>query len=282
MRLLTALIFIFFVFQLAYAQDQKDNGNKRYTGLQSIRLGSVEYKLFNAIFTAKKFDGFETLNSRSTYFNAYSQLLLGLKKDFAIGFDLVYHSRVENDFYKNTPFSPLNFRKENSYTLNRETQDSLSNSSDMLLQKRSIHGLSQFGPKVRFKPIKKFKNLALQQTLYIPLNKKLESNWISFTQFFYEHYFTSDWHLFSEVSLWARFGNEFNPSFFAKAFINYFPGNKWTFYATTTNFYEYGGGLKYLISPNFEIELLSTIFLPLERFGGDRNRSFNLGLRWSK
>lgn len=264
------------------AQVQNPDEPKRYTGLQSLRLGSVEYKLFHSLFTTKKFDGFEHLNSRSSFYNAFSQLLLGIKSDFAVGFDLVYHSRIENDFYKNSPFSTLQFRTEKGFVFNPEQQDSLQNSDGDLMERNAIHGISYLGPKVRFKPFKKWKNFAIQKTFYIPLNRELEPNWVSFTQLFYEHYFTSEWHLFSEVSLWARFGNGFNPSFFAKGFLNYFPGNKWTFYLTTTNLFEYGGGFKYLITPNFEVEVLSTAFIPLPQFGGSRNSTFNIGVRWSR
>lgn len=281
MKVLLHIALFLLAFSLC-AQEETTDQSKRYTGLQSLRLGSVEYKLFNALYTTRKFDGFSELNSRSSYFNAYSQLLIGIKKDFAVGFDLVYHSRIENAFHRNSPFNTLNFSEESNHNINLDTRDSLQHADGFLLETRSVHGISQLGPKVRFKPIKKLKNLAVQQTLFIPLNKDLEPNWVSFTQLFYEHYFTSEWHLFSEVSLWARFGNEFNPSFFAKGFLNYFPGNKWTFYATTTNLYEYGGGLKYLITPNFEVELLSTVFIPLKQLGGNRNSTFNIGFRWSR
>ena len=288
MRISFILFVIVLFIQASYGQEPR-----RYAPTQLLKF---EYKIFNSLYTTKKFDGFSNLNSRSSYFNTYGQLLFGTGPNWALGTDIVYHARLENDLEEHSPFTVLRFKEERKYSLrscdhintsqgpfcSQTFSDTLRNGSFQTLRTESVQGISYLGPKFRWKPFKKLEKFAVQQTLYIPLQKRLDQNWVSFTQLFFEHFIRHDIHLFAELSFWNKFtSSTFEPNVFAKLFLSYFAGNDWTLYATTSIPVEYGLGLKYLINPQLEIELLSTVFIPFEWYNSNRASTFNFGFRYS-
>lgn len=265
----------------------------RYRASSLIPVGSSEAKLFNAIYTQKQYDGFKKLNSRSTYFSAFAQYLYGLNNHVNIGGDLVFRSSVVNDLHSSSPFKVLqfqNFSEVSSFPCDDGSQngncndfsptDSLRNLGGDILTTSGNIGLSHIGPKIKFNPIKKWLNISLQQTFFIPIQKKVDGQWISFTQIFYDRPFGRRSQLFVEASLWAPVSPQvqLNPIF--KFFYSYFPTQRLTFYAMVSVPAEYGLGSKYLLTDNFEIEVLYSYYLPLEfAVGETRPRTFNLGMR---
>lgn len=273
-----------------------------YRASQLIPKGSNELKLFNSLYTQRMKDGFDNFNSRSTYYSMFGQYLRGINSNLNLGFDFVIRSNLLNDLDGNSPFNTLRFQKYNRFnTFNcneggfnlannspchnapgspENSLDSLRNADGNILETTSDFGFASFGPKFKINPIKKWKNLTWQQTLYIPIQKSVDGNFISFTQIFYDKPIGSKSQLFIEASAWTLIAPNFRNSFFFKVFYSYFPTRRWTVYAMATIPNEAGIGSKYFITPNLEIELLYTRYNTLGFGTRDIQPStFNLGLR---
>ena len=158
--------------------------------------------------------------------------------------------------------------------------DSLRRADGIPLTTRARIGLAHFGPKFKITPVKKWSRLSWQQTFYIPIQKQVDGQWISFSQFFYDRSVGSRFQLFAEVNLWTTVAPQFKVFPAAKIFYSYFPNNWWTIYAMASVPAEYGLGTKLQIQPQLELELLYTHYLPVEFLVGEaRPRTFNLGIR---
>jgi Protein of unknown function, DUF547 len=280
---------------------KKYNQPQRYFASALIGRNSIELKVFNSMYTEKRFDGFEKFNTRSTYLSTFIQFLYGLNKNINIGGDIVIKSNVVNDLASSFPTEALSFKNFSTYqtidctnpdvnissfstckenTLHRF--DTLRHADGRVIQTRSAAGLAHIGPKFKFNPIKRLPNISLQQTLYIPIQKSVDGQFISFTQLFYDQPIKNHSQLFVEASLWTPVSPEFRISPFLKVFYSYFPTNKWTVYAMASIPQEIGAGTKYFITPNLEIEFLYTYYLPIDYFLGDkRPMTFNIGFRYS-
>ena len=286
-----------------YTPSNKKTLIQPYRASTLLYQQQFELKIFSSLYTQRSFDGFNTLNSRSTYFSSFVQLLLGTNRNLNYGVDLVYKSNVLNDFSGSSPFNALLFRQNEAYQTfpcndsqfnhglgsncfnegPEHERDTLQNSAGEALKTRSSIGLGHIGPKIKFNPIKKWKDLTLQQTLYIPIQKKVDGSWVSFSQLFFDKPIGSQFQLFAEVGLWTTIHPNFRINDFYKIFFSYFPTKRWTIYAMTSLPAEYGMGAKFFITKNLEIELLYTHYLPIESVVGfNRPNTFNLGFRFSK
>ena len=205
----------------------------------------------------------------------------------------------------NSPFKALQFRDFSEYqvfscqdpryniasnsicrldpTMYPEQRDSLRDAEGFALETQSRRGWSHFGPKFKFNPIRQWQNLSWQQTFYIPLQKRVDGQWVSFTQFFYDRPVGSHFQLFSEISLWTTVAPDFKVFPAAKLFFSYFPTRRLTLYTMTSVPVEYGLGTKYQLSRQLEVELLYTHYLPVAGLLGDvRPSTFNLGFRFRR
>jgi len=278
----------------------QENIPVRYRATRLLDKRQFELKIFNALYTQKEFNGFDQLNSRSTYFSSFFQYLEGTNRSFNYGFDLVFKANRVHDFPDRSPFRVFDFQEVSRFqTLNcfdtehnisqhpdclisieESDSDTLRSSDGSPLKTEVATGLAHFGPKIKFTPIQKWTSLSLQQTLYIPIKKEVDGQTISFTQLFYDQPIGSRFQLFTEASLWTPIRPQFRIDAFVKIFFSYFPTRRWTVYAMTSIPFEYGAGTKYFLTPNIELELLYTYYAPLERYVGDtRPRTLNFGIR---
>ncbi len=280
--------------------DSNDNP-ERYRASALLKTKTIELKVFNSMYTERRFDGFEKFNSRSTYFSSFIQFLYGWNDKINLGADVVIKSNVVNDFASSFPLEVLNFRNFSTYKSidckdadnnispfsnckenGASRFDTLRQADGQVIQTSSAAGLAHIGPKIKFNPIKKWSSLSLQQTLYIPIQKKVDGQFISFTQLFYDKTIKDHSQFFVEASLWTPITPDFRVNPFFKVFYNYFPTNKWTIYAMTSVPLEIGAGTKYFLTPNLEIEFLYTYYLPIDHFLGDKRPvTFNIGFRYS-
>ena len=274
-----------------------------FRATELLQKGEMEIKVFNSIYTQKNLDGFSQANSRSTYFSIFGQNLFGINEKLNLGFDLVYKSNVINDLAEHSPFEVLRFQNKQQQQvlicdqlgLNVPSNspchldpgmhpiagDSLRNFAGEVLQTSSTIGLSHIGPKFKINPIRKWSNLSWQQTFYIPIQGKVDGQWVSFSQFFYDRAVGSRFQFFSEISLWTTVAPNFRVFPAIKVFYSYFPARRWTFYAMTSIPVEYGLGSKFQVTPKLEMELLYTHYLPIRFLLGDaRPNTFNLGFRY--
>lgn len=252
----------------------KNNTSQPWRSSALYPKGMLEVKIFNNIYTQQSLDGFSDFNSRSTYFSSFTQILYGVNHKLNAGFDIVYKSNVTNDLTSNSPFDALRFRKGIE-------QQQITHFSDTLNTYYN-RGTAWFAPKIKIQPFSKIFSLSMQQTIYIPVNQNIETNYVWFSQFFYDKVLSRKTSMFVEAHLWATIRKDFKSAYFSpnlKAFISYFPTNRWTIYGMLGST-EVGGGMKYLLTPHFELEILLTEFLPYAFNDGRQASTFNLGFRY--
>ncbi len=285
----------------SFAQDNDDFAFYQASSL--YKKGEFELKSFQSLYQQDQKNGFEFTTTRSSYFSSFNQFLFGTDKRFNYGFDVVFKSNLIDATLEQSRFEVLKFSQKERYQLLECTEERAANSpnslcrqfgqqldhdtlrnydGDVLLTKNQI-GLSHFGPKIKFHPVKKWSNVTLQQTLYIPIQKTVDGQTISFTQLFIDKKLNDKNFLFIEASLWTTVAPDFRVLPLFKAFYSYLPTERWTVYAMTTLPVELGLGTKYRLLPGLELEFLYTKYLPIEKILGDRNAmTLNFGVRWTK
>lgn len=245
-----------------------------------LASGYSEIKSFNSIRTQTSTDGFESENSRSTFFSSFTQIYFGADRNLNWGLDFVFKSNLENTLAETSPLRALQFENADSHVL--KNGDTLRNADGKPLQMRANAGLAHIGAKIKFNPVRQLKNLALQQTVYLPIELQTDGRYLSFTQLFYDKSFRNGMQLFVEGDAWLELHPNTRFELFAKLFLFVFPTRRTAIYLTTTIPDEYGLGMKYFISPSLEVELLYT-YLLAEKIATStlQPMSYNLGLRYA-
>ncbi|NNE29385.1 MAG: DUF547 domain-containing protein [Saprospiraceae bacterium] len=240
------------------------------TPSQLIAKGNWEFKSFQALYSEKRKDGFDQFNSRSSFFSSFNQFTYGAGSNLNLGFDLVLKRNFQNDFVSSSPFALFNSDNIQSRV------DTLTNAEGDVLRRQQAQGLSHIGPKVKFKPFSKIPKLTFQQTAYFPIQKSVDGQWVSFSQFFYDQNLGSRASLFLELSFWTVVHPDFNVFPIPRSFISYFPNKYITIYGLVALYGEFGVGTKINLTRRIELELLHSQFL---ENNGKRAQTFNLGVR---
>ena len=302
MNMRTIFFFLFAI--LAFNLSAQDNDDFAFYQASTLyKKGEFELKAFQSLYQQDQKNGFSDYNTRSSYFSSFNQFLFGTDKRINYGFDVVFKSNLIDATLDQSRFEVLKFSQKEHYQLLDCTEERAANSpnsrcradgelvehdtlrnfdGDALLTRNQI-GLSHLGPKIKFHPVKKWSNVTLQQTLYIPIQKHVDGQTVSFTQLFIDKKLNDKNFLFIEASLWTTVAPDFRVLPLIKGFYSYLPTERWTVYAMTTLPVEFGLGTKYRILPDLEIELLYTKYLPIEKILGDRNAmTMNIGVRWTR
>jgi hypothetical protein len=240
--------------------------------------GKFELNTFHTFYNAD----YEQANAK---FSGYGGLFLfsyGVNGRFDVGVDFILKSNRFGDRIGHNPFASLDFQRGED----TESQPGQTISRDW--------GLSQIGPRVRFAPFKKF-SMSFEQAIYfpitgLPVDNTVDPSLFWVTQIFYDHQFNAKFSLFGAVTFWQpiRPGEQFKFQVpYPKLFFSWFTTKRFTLYATTTAFTEWGGGAKFLITPNFEVQALYTYFIPIPGLtelytgtGASNVMSFNIGIRY--
>lgn len=166
-------------------------------------------------------------------------------------------------------------------------------------------GLTSIAPAIKFTPFSNVGNFSIQSALFIPLVDNETENGVFLDQngfiwqnrFFYDYSFAEGkWQLFSELNSELNFGDEAD-SFANNSlrltpglFLSYFPSSKFTVLGLvqhsqlidlgnefSQNFTALGGGVKYQLTDELNIEALYTNFVR----GNDTGlgQTYNIGLR---
>lgn len=167
-------------------------------------------------------------------------------------------------------------------------------------------GLTSIAPAIKFTPFANVNNFSIQSGFFIPLVDNETENGVFLDQngfiwqnrFFYDYSFAQGkWQLFSEINSELNFGDEAD-SFANNSlrltpglFLSYFPSSKFTVLVLaqhsqlldlggnefSQDFTALGGGLKYQLTKELNIEGLYTNFVR----GNDTGlgQTFNIGLR---
>lgn len=244
---------------------------------------TFELNTFHTLYTSNYGD--KKFGSRSSYFSSLFLFSYGISGRFDIGWDFILKSYRANDLFSSSPFRALEFRKG---------VDSVMTPGGSSMQATYDFGLTHLGPRIRFSPFKKI-GLSFEQAFYfpitgIPANNTVDPALYWVTQFYYDKQFNSKFGLFIALTFWQPIvpGQKFKFQVpYLKAFFSWYASKRFTLYATTTSFTEWGGGAKFLITPQFEIQALYTYYVPTPGLaeiytgnGASNVMTFNLGIRY--
>jgi len=178
---------------------------------------------------------------------------------------------------------------------------------DASLDRRTTSGLTSIAPTIKFVPFESVGNFSILSSLSIPLvSDEVDQDTGVFldqkgftwqNRFFFDYTFPGKkWQLFTELNTELNFGDE-EESFANNSlnivpgiFLSYFPSSKFTILVLgqhnqrldlgnnfTQNFTALGGGAKYQLTKELNIETLYTNFVRGENTG--LGETFNIGLR---
>ncbi|WMX15080.1 DUF547 domain-containing protein [Aureispira sp. CCB-E] len=244
---------------------------------------TFELNTFHTLYTSNYGD--KEFGNRGSYFSSLFLFSYGISGRFDIGWDFIFKSYRANDLFNSSPFRALEFRRG---------VDSVVTPGGTKMQAIYDFGLTHLGPRVRFSPFKKI-GLSFEQAFYfpitgIPANNTVDPALYWVTQFYYDKQFNSKFGLFIALTFWQPIhpGQQFKFQVpYLKAFFSWYTTKRFTLYATTTTFTEWGLGAKFLITPQFEVQALYTYYVPIPGLadiytgsGAKNVMTFNLGIRY--
>jgi hypothetical protein len=266
---------------------------QEYTPSILLKKRQWDIKWFNNLYTETEaeFNGVKTDIARNTFFTSTVDIFTGISESNRVNIGLLLEFRSSVVAGRNV-FDVFSFDGE------RGTARS---------------GFTSIAPAIKFNPIKSVSNFTIQTALQIPLvdNESedflpvnnnngvfLDQNgFILQNRFFYDYSFPSgNWQLFTELNTEYNFGDD-NDSFANDSFrltpgvfLSFFPSSKFTVLGLvqysqlidinndfSQDFTAVGGGFKYQLTKELNIETLYTTFVR----GNDTGlgQTFNIGLR---
>jgi hypothetical protein len=285
-RIFPAVLGIIFSLQTAFSQDDIDQPTSnilQYTPSKLIGKGQWDIKWFNNLYTETESTFVEGKQPRQTFFTSTLEVYTGVEsnKRWNLGAILEFRSNV------------VGGRKAlDVFKFDGETGTARS-------------GLTSIAPSVKFVPIASLNNFSIQSSFFIPLVDNETEDGVFLDQkgyiwqnrLFYDHTFASGkWQLFSELNSELSFGDK-EESFANNSlnltpglFLSYFPSTKFTVLALiqhsqrinlgndfAQDFTAVGGGMKYQLTKELNLEVLYTNFVRGNNTG--LGETFNLGLR---
>ncbi|MEW7290113.1 hypothetical protein [Aquimarina sp. 2304DJ70-9] len=275
-----------FVLVVGFAQDQEeDQGSVIQTLTPSKLIGKGQYdiKWFNNLYTQTESTFSEGGEPRQTFFTSTVEAYTGIgnNKRWNLGVILEFRSNVVAD---RDALDVFKFDGESG---------------------TARSGFTSFAPSVKFVPLKSVNNFSVQSSFFIPLVDNESENGVFLDQdgyiwqnrFFYDHTFPGNkFQIFGELNSELNFGEE-EDSFANNSlrltpgvFFSYFPSSKFTVLALAQhselidlgndfdqNFTALGGGAKYQLTNELNIEALYTNFVDGDNTG--LGETFNIGLR---
>lgn len=278
-------ILLLFGATLISAQDTDQQGSniQNLTPSKLIGKGQWDIKWFNNIYTETE-DTFNGDIPRNTFFTSTLDVFTGVGENRRVNLGVLLEFR-SNTIGGRGVFDFLSFDGEEG---------------------TARSGFTSFAPAIKFTPFANVNNFSVQSAFFIPLvdnetenNVFLDQNGFTWqNRFFYDYSFAQGkWQLFTELNTEFNFGNA-EDSFannsirlIPGAFLSYFPSSKFTVLGLLqhiqlvdiggTEFSQdltaYGGGVKYQLTKELNIEGLYTNFFR----GNDTGlgQTFNIGLR---
>lgn len=249
------------------------------SSLLSLRKGGLEFILFNNLYTATY--GKKSLGGRNSYFNSLLTAHYGISDKVDVGFTALFRSIIEDDHFDASPFKTLLFNRNIPNAALRNNNNHFSD-----------FGLSHLGFQARISPFNNF-NMAFEQAILFPIsnlpaNNEVDNNFYSITNIYYYHFFSQKTQLFMALTFWQPFNTVSSPNInppLLRAILNHFTTPSFSFFVTTMYFLEWGCGIKWLLTPNFEVQLMYTYFLPIPSVlepitGSNSIMTYSLGLRY--
>lgn len=257
-----------------------DNGFQPIIVAATMPKGKYELNTFHSIYTAN----YQSSNAKYSGYTGLFFFSYGVNGKFDLGWDFILKSSRFGDKLNRSPFLAMDFQRGVDSTSQADGQ-----------QVFRDYGLSHLGPRVRVSPFKKLP-ITIEQAIYFPISGLPAGNqvdpalyWV--TQIYYDHQFTGGkFSLFGALTFWQpiRTGEPFKFQVpYLKFFFTWFTTKRFTLYATTTSLTEWGGGAKFLLTPQFEIQAMYTYYVPIPGLstiyvgeGASQVQTFNIGLRY--
>ncbi len=277
-----------------YSQDSDDGGSviQNLTPSKLVGPGQWDLKLFNNLYTQTRstFDSEDGI--RQNFFTSTLEAFVGVSPSKRINVGIITEYRANGRDFILDPANPT------------------------VLERRSTSGLTSIAPSIKFVPFAKAANFSILSSISIPLvSQEQDDNGVFLDQdgftwqnrFFYDYTFPGKtWQIFAEVNSEYNFGDEavrnangvtIDGSFANNSlrltpglFVSYFPSSKFTVLGLaqhtelidlgnnfSQNFTALGGGVKYQLTKELNIEALYTNFVRGRDTG--LGETFNIGLR---
>ncbi len=296
-----ALLFLFITAPVLAQDDQdtdQDDGRsniQKFTPSKLIGKGQVDLKFFNNLFTQTESTFVDGDIPRENFFTTTFEAFFGVgaigERDINIGLIAQFRSNTVGD---QGIFDVFNFSGDEN----------------------SRSGLTHIAPSIRIVPFPKLsKSLSYQTALFIPLLDNEVENGVFLAQdsfiwqnrYFFDYVFPGDkWQFFAELNTEYSFGseaefdangNQIDGSFANNSLrlipavvFSYFPSSNFTITGLlqhsqlldfgndfTQNFTAVGGGVKFQLSKELNLEFLYTNFVRGDNTG--LGESYNIGLR---
>ena len=268
---------------IAQDDDSDDDGGSVIQNLTPSKLigqGQWDLKLFNNFFTQNESTFPSDDGIRQNFFTSTLEVFTGVSPTRRVNLGVILEYRANGrDFLQ----------------------------EDGSLDRRTTNGLTSIAPSIKFVPFESVGNFSILSSFSIPLiSDEVDQDTGVFldqkgftwqNRFFYDYTFPGKkWQLFTEINSELNFGDE-DESFANNSlrltpgvFLSYFPSSKFTVLGLvqhtqlldlgndfTQNFTSLGGGVKYQLTKELNVEALYTNFVRGEDTG--LGESFNIGLR---
>jgi len=267
------------------AQDDNQNAAAQGSNIQNltpsklIGKGQWDIKLFNNLYTQNESTFVEDDGLRQNFFTSTLEVFTGVSDSRRVNLGVIAEYRANGrDFIL----------------------------GDGSTERRNTSGLTSIAPSVKVVPFKNVGNFSILSSLSIPLiDSEVDDNGVFLDQkgftwqnrFFYDYTFPGKkWQLFSEINSEYNFGDQ-DESFANNSlrltpgvFLSYFPSSKFTVLVLgqhtelidlgnnfSQNFTALGGGAKYQLTNELNVEVLYTNFVRGRDTG--LGETFNIGLR---
>ncbi|WP_422857764.1 hypothetical protein ACOKFD_09785 [Flagellimonas sp. S174] len=284
-----ALFFLGATLISAQNDDQSGSNIQNLTPSKLIGKGQWDIKLFNNLYTQNESTFAEEDGIRQNFFTSTLEVFTGVSDSKRINVGVIAEYRANG----------RDFILENGST-----------------ERRNTSGLTSIAPSVKIVPFKRVGNFSILSSFSIPLiSQEVDDNGVFLDQdgftwqnrFFYDYTFPGKkWQIFSEINSEYNFGDDavqdengitVEGSFANNSlrltpgiFLSYFPSSKFTVLVLgqhtelidlgnnfSQNFTALGGGAKYQLTDELNVEFLYTNFVRGRDTG--LGETFNIGLR---
>ncbi|MEZ4857487.1 MAG: hypothetical protein R2781_01595 [Flavobacteriaceae bacterium] len=248
-----------------------------------IAKGQFDVKWFNNLYTETKSTFAEGKQPRQTFFTATLEGYTGVSENRRVNVGLILEAR-SNVIAGRGALEVFEFDGESG---------------------TARSGFTSIAPAIKVVPFATLNNFSVQSAFFIPLVENEVENGVFLDQkgftwqnrFFYDYTFPGDtFQIFTELNTEFNFGDK-NESFANNSlnlipgvFFSYFPSSNFTILALaqhnqrldlgnnfTQDFTALGGGAKYQLTPQLNLEVLYTNFVRGNNTG--LGETYNLGLR---
>ncbi len=267
-------------------KERRQAGNHKTAQTITLVKNQLELSTYQSVYTITYGD--KNIGSRDTYYSGFYKLRYGITGKFDIGVDLIAQSYRTNAAFNSSPFQTLLFERKGVGSSGITSGKGLFTSSV-----KADWALSHVGLVARYAPFKKL-NFSFEQAIYFPVQglpseNKVNNSFLIINQIYYYHRLHSQWDLFFSLSFWQPIKASeklvIRPPMLT-VFLNYYATERLSLYINTLYGVQWGLGVKFLVAPKLELNLIYQYFIPTKPVfdlitpGATNIMSYNMGLTY--